>query len=347
MNCALRGFRWGASVGRAVQARRRWGASAAAAAILLASAAGLAAQDAKAPRAAKPSEDATPLPPAVEVRGGELTTGDGVLLEATYFPGTRKKNSVPVILLHSFRRERTDLLGLGQYLQSLGHAVLVPDLRGHGKSTQVRMGIATQTIDAAKMGQEQFARMVNYDMETLRRFLVKKNNAEELNLEKLCVAGSEMGASVALQWAQLDWSWPQYPGVKQGQYVKALVLLSPQWTFRGLDARRPLSHPAIRGGLSIMILSGKEDPKANSEAQRLHSALVKYHPEPTGMTEDERKRWEEENKDLFIRSLDTKLQGTDLLKVGGLGVKERIGMFIELRLVRKDFLWREIGKKQP
>lgn len=304
----------------------------------------LASQEAPKPPAAKPSGEAAPsLPPPEEV---ERVTSDNVVVKATFFPGTQQENTVPVILLHSWRGSSKEYVTLAPYLQGLGHAVLVPDLRGHGQSKRVLLGTGTVEIDAARMGAEQFDLMVSRDMESWRSFLTQKNNEKALNLEKLCIVGSEMGASVALQYALHDWSWPPYAGRKQGQYVKALVLLSPQWNFKGLDARLPLAHPGVREAISVMILVGKQNPTAWREAQRLHAALAKYHAQPpSGISQEERARWEQDNLDLFIRSFDTKLQGSKMLAVLDLRVHQRIATFIQLRLVRKEFPWHEIAKK--
>jgi len=63
------------------------------------------------------------------------STPDGVQLSITYFPGLKGKDSIPVVLLHMYRGSGTEFKTLAPYLQRLGHAVIVPDLRGHGGST--------------------------------------------------------------------------------------------------------------------------------------------------------------------------------------------------------------------
>ena len=47
-------------------------------------------------------------------------------------------------------------------------------------------------------------------MEAIKRFLMTKHNAGELNIDKLCVVGVEFGL-VAVNWAAHDWSWPSWP----------------------------------------------------------------------------------------------------------------------------------------
>ena len=60
-----------------------------------------------------------------------------------------------------------------------------------------------------------------------------------MNIDKLCVVGSEMGASVALGFAAFDavgyGSGAVYYGPRKlGRFVKALVLISPKWSVPGL-----------------------------------------------------------------------------------------------------------------
>ena len=63
-----------------------------------------------------------------------LETKDDLSIKATYYPGTAKKEAVPVIMIHGIGGQRGDFHAFGQYLQSLGHAAIAPDLRGHGQS---------------------------------------------------------------------------------------------------------------------------------------------------------------------------------------------------------------------
>src|SRR5688572_14090904 len=63
----------------------------------------------------------------------KFETDDGWTIHATYYAGKLKKNAVPFILLHGWEGQRGDYESLAKFLQSLGHAVLCPDLRGHGQ----------------------------------------------------------------------------------------------------------------------------------------------------------------------------------------------------------------------
>ncbi|MCS7238618.1 MAG: alpha/beta hydrolase [Thermoguttaceae bacterium] len=294
------------------------------------------------PPPAKPTQPAPPpkkkqLPPPEEVTVRTKEPGGSMELRGTFYPGSNGKDSVPVILLHMWKGSRADFAPLVPVLQDKGHAILVPDLRGHGQSRRrliaTPRGPSVEVLDAEKLAPADFAAMVQFDLEAWKRFLLERNDAEGLNIEKLCVVGAEMGAAVALNWALLDWSWPQYPGVKQGQDVKALVLLSPPWNFRGLDVQRALADPFIRSGMSIMILVGTGESKAAADARRIHGLLEKARPELETLPPAQR--------NLFFGQLNTSLQGTRLLGVQGLNVEDAIARFIEIRLVKQDFPWRK------
>ncbi|MBN2295878.1 MAG: alpha/beta fold hydrolase [Pirellulales bacterium] len=280
---------------------------------------------------ARPAKKATksddePQPPENIV----LETKDGVRLNATFFPGTKGNQSVPVILLHMWKGSRGDYNILAPYLQRLGHAVLVPDLRGHGESIHARG--ASQPLEADKLPSQQFLRMVDCDMETLKKFLMEKNNEGELNIDKLCIVGSEMGAVVALDWARMDWSWPPLNTGKQGQDVKALVLISPQWAFHGLSAKRAMALRPMLHELSTMILVGGENSRAVQQAKRFEAIFRRYSPGASAEKDPDRTLW-------YI-PLKTSLQGTKMLGSSTLRVEPGIAKFIKWRLVDQSFPWK-------
>ena len=274
----------------------------------------------------------------------ELRTGDGVQLAITYYPSNKGKNAIPVILLHEWEGSRGNFSRLAPYLQSLGLAVIVPDLRGHGDS---KKRVGGRDLDAAKMSTLDFAMIVPGDLEAVREFLRAKNNAGELNINKLCVVGAEMGASVALQFALYDWTRGptgngQYGTVQMGRFVKALVLISPKWSFRSLSLNTFTKNPYVCSEISVMIIVGKETSSAMSDARRLFNMFKRFHPEPT--PEDKA-----DKKDLYLGALGTSLQGTKMLEGRGLNVRKYIAQFIDMRLSKssksKSFGWKE--RKRP
>ena len=278
-----------------------------------------------------PAQEPRKVPPP---RNVSLETKDGVRLGATYYAGTLKKESVPVICLHGYRGDRSVYESLAEYLQSVGHAVIVPDLRGHGASTKRADGA---TLDAARLKPGDLRSMVNFDVERVKRFLMEENNKGELNIDKLCVIGSDMGATVAINWAMADGRYPPLGRVKQGQDVKALVLISPLWSFKGININEAMANEYVQRELSILLIVGKEHAKSYSEANRVFRSFQRFHPEP--LAEEVATK-----KDLFIYAPLTKLQGTKLLGEN-LNLEEYIQRFITVRLTNREFPWQD--RKSP
>ncbi len=269
------------------------------------------------------------IPPPEEV---VIPTVDGVLLHATFFPGIHEKDSVPIILLHGFKRDRHDFDGLAAYLQGQGHAVIAPDLRGHGESTDVRhQGTRNEKIEAGSLRQDDFLAMIECDVEGVKTFLKQKNNEGELNIDKLCVVGAEMGALIAAGFARRDWDWAPLATGKQGQDVKALVLISPEANFKGLHMADAISDPAVRSDIAILLIAGKKRSASSQEINRLYDSFKRFHPDS-------------EKKDLFRVLPVTPLQGAKLLSEPSLKVNQAIGEFVAL-LVKRQFPWAE--RKTP
>lgn len=261
-----------------------------------------------------------------------LETKDRVSIKCRWYPGNKGKDTVPVIMLHGYQGQWAVYDGLATWLCQQGHAVAVPDLRGHGGSL-TRIG-STDPIELDRMRPADFAAMM-LDVEAVKKFLMEKNNKGELNIEMLTVVGADMGGALALRWAMQDWKWPQLQALKQGQDVKALVLLTPERSFKGINATEALSFPVIRDQMSIMVAVGAKDPAAVRDAKRIYSGWERNRPTPAP---------EEvvEKKNLFWIEVDTNLQGTQLLDPR-LGLWQQINGFLKLRLEDKkeQFAWRD------
>lgn len=275
------------------------------------------------------AEDSIPKPQAVS-----LPTHDGQVIKATYYPGVREKDSVPVILLHGFGGNRLDFLPLARELQRRGYACVVPDLRGHGESASMR-DIAGRPVkvnpDELKLAD--LAAMVSQDVEAVKKFLVGENDAGKLNIEKLCLVGSDLGASVALNFAARDWSFPQLPNLKQGQDVKAVVLISPQWDTKGFGIGEALSHPAVQTQVSVEILVGNKQARALADARRLYRRLARYRGLENAKTEDDYR------SNVALIQAPTEQQGVKLLNLPGGFASKSIDRFLDLHVLRANVPW--------
>jgi pimeloyl-ACP methyl ester carboxylesterase len=284
----------------------------------------------------------------------ELSTPDGLLLAMTYYAAVNRdaiergkgKKVVPVVLLHGLKQSRRDFSILAKGLQAHGYAVIVPDLRGHGESTRRKGASRDDTLDATKMPPAQFSAMVTEDMKAIRDFLWEKNNAGELNIDKLCVVGTEMGASVALGLAAFDaigyGSGQAYYGPRKlGRFVKAIVLISPRWSVPGLPLANVMKVPAVQSDIAIMILVGKTEVKSLRDAKQIYNKFEPWHSDASGETKAE-------DKTLILGKLDTNLQGIKLLDPK-FGVQDYITDFVDRRLIKSDaareWTWKE--RKSP
>jgi pimeloyl-ACP methyl ester carboxylesterase len=268
----------------------------------------------------------------------DLTTKDGVMIKATFYPGAGTEKTVPLILLHDYKGERGDLEELATYLQSLGHAVIVPDLRGHGDSTRVA-GSQIELV-ATRMKAMHYGRMVTQDLEAVKRYLMEHNNKGQLNIQKLGVVGFGMGASLGIAWAALDWSWPEFAALKQGRDVKSLVLVSPTMNLRGLKIRDSLMHPAVSDGMSIQIIVGNKKSDNRRDADAMYKLLTRNRPDQDKVKLAER--------EVFLEQLDTSLQAEKLLGIKALLIDKRIAKFIQLRLSNintPNFRWEDRSKQ--
>jgi pimeloyl-ACP methyl ester carboxylesterase len=272
-----------------------------------------------------------------------LETKDGVQLKAWYYGGTAKKKSVPILMIHGWGGQQDEYrpMALSLQRQKEGHSILTVDLRGHGQSTRQRQPDNDfKEIDREKMRSADLDKMV-LDLEACKKFLVEKNNAGELNVSALCLVAAEFGAIIALKWAYLDWRAPRLPAYKQGQDVRGIALLSPVESFKGCTARPVINTAEIREKtISKIICVGGDDAKALAEAKRLHTTFERFHGKPPPPDEAAQKQ------DLFYVSVDTKLQGTQLLD-RAFSTPRDLATFVNLRLVAKmdDFPWEE--RKNP
>lgn len=268
----------------------------------------------------------------------KLQTKDGVGLQITYYGSTLGKDAAPVVLLHDHKATQGMLTSLAQRLQSPtdqdkhpSFAVVTVDLRGHGGSLkQTAPSGETREIDAAKIQRQDIVNMFA-DMEAVRSFLVGKNDAGELNLNSLALVGVGMGATVAVNWASADWLAPPLSTGKQGQDVRALVLVSPRWKYRGVGLQQALKVQPLKQNAAWMIVYGEQDTESAADARRLYRQLERYHPETT--------RGGTAQRDLLLVGLPSGLEGSQLLSQSGAALEGQIIGFLAAHAGNQDHPW--------
>ena len=289
-----------------------------------------------------------PVTLAQESKNLTLETKDGVKLAITYYPSASKEQALPVVILHDQQDSRVAYDVIARKLQQPhgedgeSFAVITVDLRGHGGSTkqQLRNGTARE-LDAAKLKKSDFEAMVQYDMEAVRTFLVGKNDQGEINLNELSVIGIGLGASVATIWASQDWAVPPLTVGKQGQDVKALVLVSPRWKNKGLLIQQAVRQPGVQREIALIMIYGRDNSKVRADIRRIKKQVEKYHPEPESV--------DDKPRDLVGLGVPTSLQGDKLLQEVGFRDKiaERISDFLNLHVAQEDHEWLKRRNRIP
>jgi hypothetical protein len=273
--------------------------------------------------------------PAMDEVGFE--TKDRVELVASYYASNDGKEAVPIIMLHAFgpKHSRADYHTLALEMQKYGHAVLVPDLRGHGAST-AWTNPQGQAVKLTPDKVEKALPGLGVDVEECKKFLMAKHRAGQLNIDRLVIVAAEESTVVAINYTAADWSYVPLAGKKQGQDVKALVLLSPMWQFKTLNINEAVKSPAIQKAVWAYCIVGKKGKTTVvQECDRIYNVLAKGHVVDPPKDEPEK-------RDLHQFEADTQTQGTQMLTVANLELSKRIGKFINDGVaLKKEYNWKE------
>jgi hypothetical protein len=121
------------------------------------------------------------------------------------------------------------------------------------------------------MGKADVMSMMTGDLEAVKKFLATENNAQKLNLNALTLIGIREGAVLASHWAVRDLNFPSVGSIKQGQDVKAMVLISPERLHKGFNLEDTLSDRTF-WQLPFLIIVGESSRQAG-DADRFHKRL--------------------------------------------------------------------------
>ncbi len=295
-------------------------------------------QEAAAAAAGQPAGPAAPARPrAAAAERLKLTTSDGFALAAWHYPATQADtDDTPapppvVILLHDLGGSHQSLESLARELQSRGISVVAPDLRGHGATVPPQ---GRDNLDTKSIKKSDFEAMVvtgggrvraqasnRGDVEAVREWIRERAEAGKLDMGRLVVVGSGVGAAVAAQWAVADASWPDLASGPQGRDVRGLVLVSPAWATRGFSISPALSLEPVRRILPILVVGGTQD----ADAVKIYEQLKRQRPDRwnekrPGSTEakqapkldEAQQRGVEAKPTLWLRIIDTRLSGDRL-----------------------------------
>ncbi|MDD3013534.1 MAG: alpha/beta fold hydrolase [Candidatus Gastranaerophilales bacterium] len=163
------------------------------------------------------------------------------------------KKKVPlVIFLHSLGGSKRDWKTLPNLVKGLGCATLNIDLRGHGQSILDRRSKKRYWPNFKNLEFSKYPDDVNQGIKYI------KDNYPEINVSKIAIIGSDIGANTAI-----------LAGSKDFRKVKALILLSPTSFYKGLDTRIPLADYGIH---PVLIIVSQSDRYAYNDS----TDLIKY-----------------------------------------------------------------------
>ncbi len=265
-----------------------------------------------------------------------IETKDAVELRAEWFGGTKAKETVPMIMIHDWDSDRSALTKLARRFQKEhGLAVIVPDLRGHGQSLTVK-GLDDE-LDRKRFKKNELASIFE-DIDACRRFLQAKNDQGELNLDLLTVLACGKTSIQAANWCVTDWSWAPLNGVKQGQNVKSLFLISPVRRFKSLSLSQALKTPIFASksnALPILLFWGEDNKTSEKEGQAIYNALKKSRRQPDKFSWD--------SHSVFHVYYESDLASEDLLDDRSEDIGAKIIQVIENKIIANldEFPWQQ------
>ena len=116
-----------------------------------------------------------------------------------------------------------------------------------------------------------------------------------------------------------------------------MALVSPMQSFRGYGIREALADFDVRTNVSAFVAYGGRENSFKTSGRRICRTFERSHTPIPANTPDRKKK-----QDLFTHELPTSLQGTRLLSVRELKLRENLREFIALRVVarRDQFPWK-------
>lgn len=283
----------------------------------------------------------------------ELETTDGVLLKGVFYQADEANKQTPVVVMLPDDGESPaifDDLALNLQMpvyfdDQVTMSVLAIGLRGQGDSTRVRAADGEITdLRGSRLEKGDAVSMVKLDLEAIRRFLIAKNDAGELNLNRLGYLGVGFGALIATNAAADDWSYPILAQGKQGRDVKAVVLVSPPWKRLGLEMLAPLrAEPFKSQGAVLLTYGAASKPMRDTAVKIMRQVPQDEANDSEEGTANNGDREAPTPRKRYPRVVelpgDSKLQGSDWLKqVGGAG-ERRIIQFLQGHLVEPNHPW--------
>ena len=289
-------------------------------------------------------------PPAEEL---SLTTSDGVAIAAWYYPvADEGKPKATVIVIHDLDGSHETIAPLSIGLQREGYAVVAPDLRGHGASTE-RVGGAGRggTIDGGSLrkpdllaiaasggGRIREQATARGDIEAIHGWIKKQSDSGMLDADRVCVVGSGAGGTLGALWTVADAEWPPTTSGPQGRTVRAIALVSPALSAKGGVSIQPaIKSDVFRRTLPILLMAGNNDPDAKKLTDQLKGVRPKeWLVRGPGQKRDQAEGVEKPaDASIFCMHADSPLSGDTLASDATARAGTIIAQFFDIALERR------------
>ena len=171
---------------------------------------------------------------------------DKVTIVGDFYPAKTEGGELPpvVILLHMYKRDRSDWKPLIPELQKRGIAALAIDLRGHGESVEpAEANLAERVAERDKRVFED----MKHDVAAAYTWLAQQG---KVDLSRFGLVGASVGCTVAFEYAADDLS------------VDAIVAMSPGTSYMRIKSDKDI---ADINGRAIWLICPTEDI-ANADA---------------------------------------------------------------------------------
>jgi hypothetical protein len=213
-----------------------------------------------------------------------VLTSSGWPIHATYFEATPSSKEAPVVILipgaegHDVKdaRNRRVWEKTATDLQRKGYAVVTVDLRKHGDSLPAGEPANSPNLRPAPGDYELMAAS---DLEAVKEFLLAEHENGRLNVRKLGIVAVGSSAMVAAAFTIGDWLKKPFedaptPALKtpRGQDVRALMMISPKITVKGLNTTALLRNVKTLP-VAVNILASSSDKQEARDADKVFKAV--------------------------------------------------------------------------
>jgi hypothetical protein len=278
-----------------------------------------------------------------------LQTEDGVVLVATYWKPKKGSKSTGVVVIPNPRgHTQRECYPFAEELTAEGMAVVTFDFRGSGQSTQSIATGKSKKSDSGIVRSEDVLRnaqtveRMTLDLDAIKQFLLRENNAEKLNIRQYAIlAVGDLASVVTMNWIATREYGPKNDYTREGGDIAALCVVSPAVQYKGYKSPQRLGDPGDKLPIYLISVGGRSP---GFEASERLSRLLKL-PEISAKkgSDDRRSRPGGWNKVAGKKAVKGQTPDIGIELFHGPGTAELrrgvLGFLLERTKARRDIAW--------